>query len=452
MKIVIAVLIARACCGSPVFYADILPILQKHCQSCHRPGQIAPFPLLTYEQARPWSKSIREAVLTRRMPPWSADSHVGRFANDRSLSPREIETVRRWVEDGSLAGSEKDAPRPVTFTAGWSIQKPDIVIDTGTDYKIPAQGSIEYHYFTVHTGFRTDEWISQIEVQPGNRAAVHHIVVYSRPPGSRFLSRAIPGQIFVPSSTSASSGTQPPQGSTAVVKGISKDPYEQIGVYLPGGDPFRAGPHQGRLVRAQSDLIFEVHYVATGSTSSDRSRVGMVFSTERPAERIVNAAILNSSLYIPAGAPAHPVEALIQIEQETAVRSVTPHMHLRGRSFEVSALYPGGESTPVLSVPRYDFNWQISYEPLSPVHIPKGTILRLFGCFDNSRNNPANPNWNTDVRWGEQTSEEMMQAFVDFVIPAGTNPALLFASSSMLPADDDVRSRLWSLFEMLRGK
>src|SRR5579863_2442895 len=221
---------------SPTFYKDVAPVLEKHCQECHRPGEIAPMSLLTYNDARPWAKAIKEAVLTHKMPPWFADPHVGKFANDRSLTQAEIDTLVGWVDGGAKPGEPKDAPPPLSFAEGWTIGKPDMVLDTGVDFKVPAKGTIDYTYFVVPTGFTEDKWIKDIEVRPGNKSLVHHIVLYSRPKGSRFVAEAKPGVSFVPINNAGNNNPQrrPPQGDRATLYGINAGAYEMVSVYVPG--------------------------------------------------------------------------------------------------------------------------------------------------------------------------------------------------------------------------
>ena len=265
----------------PTFYKDVLPILQERCQICHRPGEIAPFSLLTYSEARPWAKAIREAVLTRKMPPWFADSSRATFSNDRSLSEREIKTLDAWATSGAPSGDPKPAPAPVSFTEGRRIDKPDLILDTGVDFTVPKSGVVEYQYFVVHTLFKEDKFVREIEVRPGNQAAVHHIVVYARPPGSTFMSHAVPGEAFVADPGSPLSH-HPAEGSAGVVNGLDVSSDQTLAVYLPGSAPFTAKQNQARLIKAGSDLVFEIHYTTRGQRSTDRSKIGFVFAKERP--------------------------------------------------------------------------------------------------------------------------------------------------------------------------
>jgi len=264
----------------PTFYKDVVPILQKQCQGCHRPGEIGPMPLLSYSDVRPWAKSIKQAVLTRKMPPWYADPEHGKFSNDRSLTKAEIDTLAAWADTGSKPGQEKDAPPQISFVEGWTIGKPDLVLDTGVDFKVPAEGTIQYTYFVIPTGFTEDKWVKDIEVRPGNKTVVHHIVLYARPRNSKFVAEAKPGAPFVPKQQEGPQKERPPQTDRARLYGINAGSYEMVGVYVPGGLAYRTRAGQARLIPAGTDLIFQMHYTANGKEAVDRSRVGITFAAE----------------------------------------------------------------------------------------------------------------------------------------------------------------------------
>jgi hypothetical protein len=408
---------------TPTFYKNVLPVLEKHCQECHRPGEIAPMSLLTYNDARPWAKSIKAAVLTHKMPPWFADPHVGKFANDRSLSQAEIATLVDWVDGGAKPGAPKDAPPPLSFAEGWTIGKPDLVLDTGVDFTVPATGTIDYTYFVVPTGFTEDKWVKDIEVLPGNKNLVHHIVLYARPKGSKFVAQAKPGMPFVPPNDGADEHvTHPPQTDRASLYGINAGTYEMVSVYVPGGVAYKTLPGQARLIPADADLIFQIHYTAKGQEGLDRSKVGITFAKEPPRERVVNAFIMNETLTIPPGEPNHRVDGKVTLQQAATVQSLFPHMHVRGKAFEYLATLPDGETKVLLDVPQYNFNWQLTYYLDQPVTLPAGTVLQATAYYDNSANNPYNPDPTKQVYWGDQTWDEMLAGFVDLAIPVGMNP------------------------------
>lgn len=415
-----------ACAGgyaaTPTYNKDVLPILQKHCQECHRAGEIGPMAFTTYKETRPWAKAIREAVLTRKMPPWHADPHVGKFINDRRLTQAEIDTLAGWAESGAKEGDPKDAPKPVKFAEGWTIGEPDVVIDMEADYTVQASGTIEYTYFVAPAGFTEDKWIEKIEVRPGKRSVVHHVVLFARPPGSKFVAEAKPGAPYVPSRRDPPPGSQrPSQGDRGVLYGLT-GANEMISTYVPGGHAYVTKPGQGRLVRAGSDLVFQMHYTANGRQAVDRTRVGIVFSKEPPRERVVNTFIMNGSLRIPPGAAEHRVDARVVLHEDVKLQSLFPHMHLRGKAFEYRATVPGGETRMLLRVPKYDFNWQMTYLLDEPLLLPKGTQLEATAWYDNSPNNPHNPDSKAEVLWGDQSWDEMLAGFVDLAIPVDMNP------------------------------
>lgn len=407
------------------FTKDVLPVLQKHCQECHRSGEIGPMPLLSYEEARPWAKSIKEAVLSRRMPPWFADSHSGKFSNDRSLTQAEINTLVAWADGGAPEGDRKDAPAPRTFTEGWQIGKPDLVLDTGVDFKIPATGTVQYTHFVVPTGFTEDKWIQDIEVRPGARAQVHHVVLYARPKGSRFVAAAKPGVGFVSPNAGEAPGRRPPQSDQATLYGINGGTYEMVGVYVPGGLPYRTQPDQARLIPAGADLIFQMHYTTNGKESVDRTKVGIVFAKSVPKERVINTFVMNETLRIPPKAANHRVDGKVTLQRDSTLLSLFPHMHLRGKAFEYTAKLPSGETRTLLTVPRYDFNWQLTYDLAEPIRLPAGTEITATAYYDNSANNKFNPDPSKEVFWGDQSWEEMLAGFVDLAIPVGMNPVEL---------------------------
>jgi len=403
----------------PTFYKDVLPILQSRCQSCHRPGEAAPMSFLTYKDARPWAASIREAVVSRKMPPWGADPAHGKFLNDRRLLSSEIDTIVNWTKSGALAGDPADAPETPAWAEGWTIGKPDLILDVGYDFTVPAKGDIPYTNFIVRTGFTEDKWIEKIEVRPSNRSVVHHVVVRSRPPNANFLEEARPGIPYAPPVKPPNAQTiQTDSGESALgEKGV-----EIVGIYVPGGIAYETRKGQARLIRAGSDLIFSMHYTTNGKEAVDRTRVGIVFATTPPKERVVHSEIANRSLRIPPGAANHRVAARLVVQEPVRIQSLFPHMHLRGKAMQIRAIYPTGEDQILLSVPNYEFNWQLTYALAEPVTLPKGTEVEVTGWFDNSRNNKWNPDPTSEVFWGQQTWEEMMIGFVDLAIPISLPP------------------------------
>ena len=396
-----------AAAAPTTFYKDVVPILQANCQGCHRPGEAAPFSLLTYAEARPWAKAIRESVRMKRMPPWFADPHVGKFANDRSLSQREIDTIAAWADGGAVEGHPKDAPAPVKHLTGWNIGKPDLILDMPAEYHVPAAGTIDYTYFVVPTRFTEDKWVRFAEVRPGNRKVVHHVIAFIREPGSKWLRDAVPGQPFVPKKGENTGGGF---GGNFLVG------------YAPGTVPEMLEEGQARLIKAGSDIVLQMHYTASGREEVDRSNVGIVFAKEPPKQRVITLAAMNTKFTIPPGAANHKVTSELTIQGATTLTTLIPHMHLRGKAFEYRVVYPTGESQELLRVPKYDFNWQLTYRPEKPVVLPKGSRIECAAWFDNSPNNPHNPDPTSAVRFGDQSWEEMMIGFFDIVIDPAADP------------------------------
>jgi len=395
------------------FHKTVEPILQARCQGCHRPGEAAPMSLLTYQQARPWAKAIKEAVLLRKMPPWFADPAHGSFRNDRRLSKEEIDTLVAWADTGAKEGNLRDALPPKTFTEGWAMGKPDAVVQMPNLFEVPASGTVDYTYVVVPTGFTEDKWVQQVEVRPGNKAVVHHIVMLVRPPGSKYMADARVGVPYVP--PKGKDDKREPDDGTGSFQFVGS--VEMVGVYVPGGVPYELQPGQARLIPKGSDVIFQMHYTTNGKAGADQSRIGFIFAKEPPRERVVNTFIANLNFQIPPQAADVPVHARVTLYQPATVLALFPHMHVRGKSFEYRATYPTGETETLLSVPKYNFNWQLSYYLTQPKVLPKGTVIECIAHFDNSPNNPFNPDPTKEVYWGEQTWDEMVAGFIDFAMP-----------------------------------
>lgn len=413
---------SSALAADPTFYKEVLPIVQNHCQECHRAGEAAPMAFTSYKDTRPFAKAIEKAVLSRKMPPWHADPHYGKFTNERSLSESQIATLSNWAKTGAKEGNPKDAPAPREYASGWTIGKPDVVLEMPLDFKVAASGTIDYTYFLVPTGFTEDKWVEKIEVRPGDSSVVHHIVLLSRRPGSKYLPDLKPGVPHIAKGNASSASERKPDTGRGTFFGLASNEFEMISVYVPGGLAYETKPGQARLIPAGSDLIFQMHYTANGKETTDRSRVGIVFAKEPPRERVINTFIANLNLAIPPGAENHRVDANVKVHEDVVLQSLFPHMHLRGKAFEYVATYPGGETETLLKVPAYDFNWQLTYHLAKPLLLPKGTQIRATAWFDNSPNNKYNPDPKAQVYWGDQSWEEMLAGFVDFVIPLDSNP------------------------------
>jgi hypothetical protein len=387
--------------AAPVFYKDVLPLLERHCQSCHRSGEAAPMAFLDYEGTRPWAKAIKQAVVTRAMPPWFADPRVGKFSNDRSLPESAIRTIAAWVDAGAPEGVRVGAPDVDGWVDGWTIGKPDIVFEMPTPVTIPLSGTQPYQYVIVPTGFTRDTWVRLAEARAGDRAHTHHIVVSIREPDSPWLRREPVGVPFL--TKAGDDGGVGAQG-------------EFLTGYGPGSMPETLAPGQAKLIKAGSDLVFQLHYTANGIAGSDRSRVGLILASEKPRERVLMMAAANVRFVIPPGDPDAIVEARVKLYREATLVSLLPHMHLRGKSFEFRAIYPNGEKETLLSVPRYDFDWQLSYYLDRPKRMPAGTIIEGVAHFDNSPNNPRNPDSSRAVRFGDQNWDEMMIGYFEVAV------------------------------------
>lgn len=397
------------------FNKDILPILEKNCQSCHRPGEIGPMPLLTYEGARPWAKSIKSAVVTRKMPPWFADPKYGHFANDRRLSDADVAKISEWVDAGAPEGDAKDKPAPVQWTEGWNV-KPDVVIEMPKAYTVPATGVIEYTYFVIPAPFKQDTWVLDGEVRPGNRSVVHHASVHVRPPGSQWLKDAKPGEPYVPPKAAPGEAPKDAQGRPVDMSN------EWLLGYVPGvhGEYFDThhdpAHRAAKLIPAGSDLVFEMHYTPNGkAAAADLTKVGFVLAKQPPEHRLLTVPVANTDFTIPPGNPNYPGHAEAVFDKPVELVYSQPHMHLRGKDMDIRLVYPTGESNTVVSVPHFDFGWQLVYYEDKPIQVPKGTRIELSAHWDNSANNRYNPDPAATIHWGDQTFDEMIFAWVGVI-------------------------------------
>jgi hypothetical protein len=395
--IVLLVILGSIRAQSATFYRDVLPILQQHCQTCHRPGEIAPMPLLDYKEARPWASAIRQAVLLRQMPPWFADPHYGHFSNDRSLSEAAIRTITEWVDAGAPAGNPKDAPKSLNWVEGWSIGQPEIVMKMPVAFQVPASGVLPYQYVIVPTHFQKDTWVRLAEVRADDRRHTHHIVVSIREPGSKWLASETVG---VPFTLRARAGDD----------GI---PGEFLAGYGPGALPETLAPGQAKLIKAGSDLVFQLHYTTDGTPGCDQSRIGLVLAHTAPRQRVLMLAAANIRFHIPRGDPNYRVDSSLMLHHAATLVSLLPHMHLRGKSFEFRVVYPDGRSETLLKVPHYSYDWQLSYYLADPRPLPAGSIIECTAYFDNSPNNPRNPDPSRMVRFGPQSWDEMMIGYFE---------------------------------------
>jgi hypothetical protein len=404
--------------GVPTFAKDVAPILYKNCATCHRPGEIAPMSLLTYKDARPYAKAIRDEVSDGTMPPWHADPAHGKFRNDRSLSAADRETLIKWANNGAPEGDAKDLPAAPPFVDGWQLGEPDAVVQLPVDYKVPADGFVEYEYFEIPTNFTEDRWLQALEVRPGDRAVVHHVIVSVRSPNPERRPAAFRAAQGMGIPAGQSGGPKEPEGATKRPRGQSQFPPPErigamIGGFAPGTQSLKLDPGTAILLRAGSTLVVQMHYTTNGKETTDRTRIGLFLAKEAPKVEMRLGTLVNGKLDIPAGASDYSIAAEMTTTADVTVRQMLPHTHLRGKSWEYTVTYPDGRTEVVLAVPKYDFNWQTDYVFAEPLKLPKGTTIRAVAHYDNSRANKSNPDPSVNVKWGDQTWEEMM--FTSFV-------------------------------------
>jgi hypothetical protein len=372
-------------------------------------------PLETYEQARAWAPAIAHAVGMKMMPPWFADPRYGHFANDRSLSAQQIDAIVAWAAAGTPAGDSHDAPPPRKWTTGWNIPQPDLVVKMPKPVHIPAGGEVEYTYEIVATHFAEGRWVQMSEFRPGSPAHVHHAVVYIRPPDSQWLRHAPVGEPFT-----ASTLTDPVERRQA-----HETTSDLLLVYAPGSSPDEWPDGMAKFVPAGSDLVFQMHYTTNGTADEDQTNIGLVFSRTPPKQRVITLQLNNHALIIPPEADDFRVEVQGTLPNAATLLSFFPHMHLRGKRFEYDIVHGDGSVETLLRV-NYHFHWQLSYKLAEPRLLKAGTKLRAIAWYDNSKNNPHNPDPEKTVTWGDQTSDEMMVGFFDVAVPAGMSKEQFF--------------------------
>jgi hypothetical protein len=376
-------------------------------------------PLVTYSESRPFARAIASSAAQRKMPPWFADPAVGHFSNDPSLSAKEIATLIAWADGKAPAGAPSDAPPSPHWTNHWLIPPPDTVIEMPKAVAIPASGDVEYTYEIMPTHFTTDKWVQFSEVRPSSRENVHHAVVYVRPPGSTWLQHAPIGVPFAAEDMTAAEDRNDTHFTTTDI----------LLVYAPGSSPDNWPEGSAKFIPAGSDLVFQMHYTTHGHAASDRSSIGLVFTKKTPEQRVLTLQLTNDRFVIPPGVPDFRVEVHGSLPNDAQLLSFFPHMHLRGRRFEYNILQPGRAPETLLRV-NYDFYWQLSYRLAQPRALPAGTVLQAVAWYDNSKNNPHNPDPTVSVRWGDQTSDEMMVGFFDVAVPAKTDKQQFFVRSA----------------------
>lgn len=431
--------------STPTFSHDVAPILYAKCVSCHRPGEVGPMPLIAFKDVRPWARAIQQKTSTRAMPPWGADRHYGKFRNDRSLTEQQIATLAAWADGGAPEGDPKDLPAVPRFVDGWQIGQPDQTFEMLADFEIPATGAVDYQYFEIPTNFTEDRWMQAGEVRAGDRAHVHHIIVYVKEPKPTprpvavtirpiLTGRALsgtPAPAAGRGSSAPSTSTSTPSGRRALSDSPTSTPAQNTGAasrtgdtmlvnWAVGEDPPVFPSGMAKRIPAGSTLVFQVHYTTNGTPGHDRSRVGFIFSKEPPQREVRTALIANPLFTIPAGAGNHQVEAEATFAEDVKIYTMHPHMHLRGKDMTYTLTRPDGGVEILLSVPKYDFGWQTDYALAEPLAVAKGSKVRVTAHYDNSPANRANPDPTASVRWGDQTWEEMMIGFFTYTVEGRT--------------------------------
>ena len=371
---------------SVTYTRDVAPLLQKHCLECHREDQIGPFALTDYDEIVGWGATLLEVIDNGRMPPWHAAPPHDRFAGSRALSPGERDVIATWIEEGMPQGKLEDLPPEPKFVDGWSLPKePDAIFEmSGAPMQIPAEGTVDYQYFVIDPGLTEDRWVKAAQVVPGNPAVVHHAICFIRPPD-----------------------------------GTGFNGVGWLGAYVPGQRPALLGDRSARKLPAGSKLVFQMHYTPTGRPETDRSRVGIIFADPADVEyEVLTLLAIDQSFEIPPGEDAHQVHGSIDyFPRGGKLLSLMPHMHYRGTAFSVSLDFKNGDRQLLLDVPKYDFNWQHDYRLNQAMDTDPIESLNFVATFDNSADNPANPDPTQTVTWGDQTWEEMAVAFFDVSRP-----------------------------------
>lgn len=372
--------------GDITYARQIAPLIQNHCVTCHRAGEIGPFELNTHADVVNWSSTIREVVKDERMPPWHAKSDAGTFENDRRLTDQEKKLLFDWIDNGMPEGDSKDLPEPKQFVDGWQIPKPDLVLEMKKPYTIPATGTVEYQYFEIGTPFEEDKWVVASEARPGNRSVVHHLILFYVPPN--FQRRVEEASL-----------------------------RNSIATFAPGIPAWTAPKGMARRIPAGSKLYLQAHYTPNGVETTDLSKMGFVFTDAKSVEKeLMTEAVVNMRLRIPANEDNVLMKAEYRTPRDIQLISFLPHMHLRGKAFRIESEDASGNRKLLLDVPRYDFNWQNTYIFKQPVTLNKGSKLHCSAWYDNSDKNPSNPDPTKTVTWGDQTWEEMLVAQFESVL------------------------------------
>ncbi len=392
--------------GEVTYTGKVARILQDNCQGCHRPGQVAPFALTNYEQAVRWKTEIKEYTHARLMPPWKAAPGFAEYKNDISLTSDELQWIADWVDAGAPQGDPDDMPPAPRFNDGWAYGEPDLIIEMPEEYVIGPEGEDDYRHFVIPYEFGKHRFVEAVDVRPGNRSVVHHVIAYVDTSGkARELDAADPGP-----------------GYTRFGD-VGFQPASLIGGWAPGNLPEKTPHGTGRWLPDKCDIVLQVHYYRTGVEERDRTRVGIYFSPDPDPVPTRLATVINTKFVIPAGEKRHEVRAQHVIKESSYLFAVTPHMHLIGETMQVTAHCPNGKEIPIVKIDDWDFNWQNTYLFREFQHLPAGTKVQLVATFDNSPENPNNPNSPPqDVAWGEKTTDEMCIAFLGLLRESEYDP------------------------------
>ncbi|MFP6585061.1 MAG: cytochrome c, partial [Candidatus Hydrogenedentota bacterium] len=376
--------------AEPLTYTkDVAPILNKACVTCHRPGQVGPMSLMSYKEVRPWAKSIRKQVAERSMPPWHAtESKVG-FTNDRSLTDEEIATITEWIDTGVNRGKRSDMPKPTKFpkSGTWQLGDPDLVVNL-PEVEVPGGGPDVFKNLPGIVNLKEEKWMTAIEILPSNTKVAHHVIAFQS-------------------------------------RGFNPDPVGGwLGAWASGTDPMMFPKGTGRVMKTGHSIIGNMHYHPTETDEVDQTRIGLHFATKEDGieKELTNMWVMNSGFKIPAGDANHEVISSMLFRQDGKIMAFAPHMHYRGKDFRYTATYPDGTQELLLSVDNYDFNWQTNYLLETPIDIPAGTTVECVAHFDNSVDNPVNPDPTRDITFGNESYDEMMIGFLDFIVDDGIRP------------------------------
>jgi hypothetical protein len=425
--------------STPTFSKDVAPILYKNCANCHRAGEIGPMPLLSYKDARPYARAIAAVVQKGTMPPWHADepTHT-KFSNDRSLSEADKSTIVAWASGGAPEGNPKDLPAPPQFAEGWMMGKPDAVFTMQEDYPIPASGTLDYKFFEIPTNLTEDKWLQAFEVRPGARTAVHHVIAYVRPGDeARPAATTAPAQAppagerpappfsFGQGMRRPADAPKPDRAPVENDRPAKRNPGGWLAGYAPGYSLRVYEPGTAIKIPKGAIITVQMHYTTNGKETTDRTSIGLKYATEPPKTELVVVPLQNANFVLKAGTADTRVDAEMTVNTDVTLWGALPHTHVRGKRWEVAAIYPDGRTEMIVNVPKYDFNWQTDYILKTPMVLPKGTKLKTSAWYDNSTGNKANPDPTKDVYWGDQTWEEMQFTAFTFSInkPAATTSA-----------------------------